>query len=267
MFRRIASTAAIQTPGGANKSIEDNRRSAFISAVLPGNAGRQISAAAPRTTSSTPTTRRIIHRAITINEMKSGNDKTYRVDGSAASFPTLTHARAAANAIVFMNAAGVNDRRVLELCLSADTNTNGYMSWPELEAFQRAIDRPFRYTSNSTALRPDEFISAGGGDCDDWALLTAGLCRFWGWATYVGSIGPETGTGHAVCLVRMNLKPDASYAYYHFPERTSFHGKFVPAGYYVPVDYEHVGGLSNAVEKVWRLRGIYEPESIYGKAM
>jgi hypothetical protein len=80
----------------------------------------------------------------------------------------------------------------------------------------------------------------------------------------------RAGDGNRACGMPRgdNVKPaDSGYSYYHFPEGENFAGKAVPASYYVPVDYEKVDGLSNAVEKRWSLRGIYEPESIYGKVI
>ena len=121
--------------------------------------------------------------------------------------------------------------------------------------------------SNQIVLRPDEFLAEGGEDCEDWSLVTAGLLRFWGWECYVGSIGsPDNAESHAVCLVRMNSKPSA-YSYYEFEDSALLGGMRVRAGYYVPIDYEHVGSLSNAVGRGWRLRYIREPVGIYGVGM
>lgn len=82
-----------------------------------------------------------------------------------------------------------------------------------MEAFQSALDHEFRYLSNATALRPDEFLAQGGGQA------------------------------HAVCMVRSEHHP-AHYGYYTVNQAFTQDGAAVPPGDYVPVDYEHVGGLS-----------------------
>lgn len=58
-----------------------------------------------------------------------------------------------------------------------------------------------------------------------------------------------------------------SYAYFRFEESGQFGGKRIRAGFYVPIDYDHVGSLSNAVGKGWELQYIYKPVEIYGRAM
>ena len=218
------------------------------------------------TASSDTQTRNHSHRGISITEVI-GRTSVFRVSGIDESFQTIEKARTAANVLVFAERTGITDQRLIALYLRADEDRNGYMSWPELASFQRRLDSSYRYSANGTAIRPDEFLAQGGGDCEDWSLVTAGLCRFWGWETYVGSIGPESGTGHAVALIRMNQKPNPRYAYYHFNGNEVIGGRSVLEGYYVPVDYGYVGKLSSAVNRGWRLRGIYSPESIYGKIM
>jgi hypothetical protein len=95
-------------------------------------------------------------------------------------------------------------------------------------------------------LRPDEFMAQGGGDCDDWAELTCGLLRYWGWDPYVGCFAsPSRDTGHAVCLVRATGVP-AGFLFYTVTEG-SVRGGRIPEGRYVPVDYEVVGGITNAM--------------------
>ena len=123
------------------------------------------------------------------------------------------------------------------------------------------------YFKNESALRPDEFMAAGGGDCEDWSLVTAGLLQFWGWETYIGSLrSPDDEGAHAICLVRLRQKP-STYGYYQFEESTKLGGNWIRAGYYVPIDYDHVGSLSNAVGKRWTLKYIRIPTEIYGSAM
>lgn len=162
---------------------------------------------------------------------------------------------------------GITDDNVVDSFVAADADKSSSLSWAEIGAFQRRLRRDYTYMENETALRPDQFIAAGGGDCEDWSLVTAELLRFWRHEAYIGSIrSPDDRRGHAVCLVRVSQKPPR-YMYYRFTESGSFGGSHIKAGYYIPIDYEQVGALTNAVEPGWELRHIYMPESIYGLAM
>jgi len=134
---------------------------------------------------------------------------TFRIDGAAPVFDSIADARTAANALVFFRETGIASSSVIALYLRADANANGYLSWDELETFQDRLYRRYEYRQDATALRPDEFPTAGGGDCEAWALLTAGLCRFWGWATYLASIGPGRQTSSWDSLA--NHRRDCAY--------------------------------------------------------
>ena len=48
---------------------------------------------------------------------------------------------------------------------------------------------------------------------------------------------------------------------------TTVDGNLVRSGYYVPIDYEVVGGSSSAVKRNWIPRDFYTPERIYGTVM
>ncbi len=247
-------SAALSSPNP--RSVAGSAGSTSVGSTAVGRSGVQLS-----------TTRYHAHRSVTIKETIVGGESTFSIDGVLHRFATLGEARGAANAIVFKRKTGISDSEVLSLYLSADLNRNGYMSWKELEVFQHRIDRTFRYTANDLALRPDTFLDAGGGDCEDWSLVTAGLCRFWDWEAYIGLIGPEQGMGHAVCLIRMNPRADPLYSFFRFDNWMRFGDKSFREGYYVPVDYGVVGGLTNAVERGWKLRNVYVPEEIYGEYM
>ena len=150
---------------------------------------------------------------------------------------------------------------------SADLDRSGHLSWSELKAFQVNLKRTERYLDNGTVLRPDQFLAQGGGDCDDWAVFTAGLLRYWGWEPYVGCFASPSGKeGHAVCLVRLNEAP-LRFTCYTVPDGTRLQDGTPKPGYYVPVDYEVVGGISNAMGSDWKLEAIYVPESIYDASM
>ena len=64
----------------------------------------------------------------------------------------------------------------MRLFSGADEDKSGSLSWFELEDFQKKIFSKYKYIQNDIALRPDLFVKNGGGDCDDWALLSAAFC-------------------------------------------------------------------------------------------
>lgn len=176
-------------------------------------------------------------------------------------------AAGAARAAAFRGVTGIADSDLEALYEKADTDSNGRLAWTELRSFQSELERTYCYLANEPALRPDEFAARGGGDCEDWALFTCGLLRYWGWDPWVGSFGPaDGGTGHAVCMVRLAEKP-SRFAWWSIAQDGTMGGVPVKAGWYVPVDYEHVGELSDAVEDGWKLRALWRPESIYGERM
>jgi transglutaminase-like putative cysteine protease len=147
---------------------------------------------------------------------------------------------------------------------AADLNADQSLSWAELARFQERLVSDIRYAGNATALSPDELFAAGEGDCEDFALFTCGLLRYWGVECYLGSFsGDGSSTGHAVALIPVDRVPDG-YTYFEVDsERLGLSGA-VPSGTYGPVDYEYVGGLSSAVERGWTLRWVRVPEETYG---
>lgn len=168
----------------------------------------------------------------------------------------------------FRAATGNQDSEVLKYYIQADTNYDDVLSWPEIGAFQKALYRDFTYQYNDTALRPDKFVSSRGGDCEDWALFTCGLLTFWGYTSYVGSVDGNGGGGHALTLFYKKTKPaNHQYHYYYFPVDTRMSGLDLPAGYYLPIDYNHTGTFSSASIQDSPLRWVYEPRSIYDQPM
>jgi hypothetical protein len=169
----------------------------------------------------------------------------------------------AINARLFYQATGIVDDDLESRYAAADLDRDGYLGWSELEAFQARLVREFRYRANPTALRPDQFVAQGGRACEDWALMSCGLLRYWGWDCYVGRYAPAGGQeAHAVCLVRGERRP-ARYGYVTVDHSLAWES-LAPPGEYVPVDYDVVGGLSEATGRHWRLTRLYEPEKLYG---
>lgn len=156
---------------------------------------------------------------------------------------------------------GFHNRKLLNLYASADINGNDELSFYELEQFQRRLINNYNYITNNTALTPEEFLASCGGDCEDWAIVTAGLLRFWDVPAYVGTLSqPTGGIGHAVCLIKTDRPPEG----YTCWEVT---GSYNLDGLYVPVDYDRVGALSTPLLNEWLLTNIYKPEEIYGMWM
>ena len=198
-----------------------------------------------------------------VNSLQSTASNRMTADTQKSAYEILLEAKAA----LFSNTTGLASKKLIHSYASADTDRNGQLSWSEIGSFQRALYRDYSYKMNKTALRPDEFIESGGGDCEDWSLVTAGLLRFWGYKSYIGSIrSPDDSQAHALCLIKSIEKPKNSF-YFHFSEGGAFNGTQIDAGYYIPIDYDNVGSLSNAVESNWKLKKMYIPENIYGAAM
>jgi transglutaminase-like putative cysteine protease len=153
----------------------------------------------------------------------------------------------------------------------ADRDGNHTLSLTEITDFQKEVCSRFAYRENTSALPPNRFLSSGGGDCEDWALLTCGLLRYWGYECSLAvfsSRDPEEPGAHALAFLYSH-SPPASGEYYFLDEETVLrlsHYSKNPAtsGYYLPIDYTHVGSLSSAVAPHWVLSSLYCPEEVYG---
>ena len=186
---------------------------------------------------------------------------TYTLIVSGRTFDSMHDARVAINTSLLSVRTGISDPRAINLFVSADQDQDGEVSWGEIQRFQTALDRNYSYQPNTTALRPNEFLAAGGGDCEDWALVTAGMLQFWGIPVFIGSLSSSTGH-HAVALV-----PTASLTTSKPPGATTITippGSSLRAGSYVPIDYASVGSLTNAVAIKFTVERIWVPEEIYG---
>jgi hypothetical protein len=168
----------------------------------------------------------------------------------------------------FVAATGIRDSDLISRYFEADLDGSGKLSWDELSTFQKKTYNEFRYESNDSALRPDEFLHVGGGDCDDFALYSAGLLRFWGWELYLGCLSPGRGTeGHAICLSYEEGTFSSSFTYFDVAAGSTEDGSPLKRGRYVPIDYDCVGELSNATGKGWKLTEIYVPEKASERKM
>ena len=169
-----------------------------------------------------------------------------------------------------INAFASWDRRanasMLELFANADTDRSGTLGWPELAAFQQRLMRSHRYRTNRYALHPVDFMNAGGGDCEDFSLMTVLLARFWGWDAYVACFFDRR-SGHAIAMVRSPGGVPRHYQSFTLQGIETLHGDHVASGRYVPVDYEHVGSYSTALRAGMVMQYIMSPERMYGEVM
>ncbi len=207
------------------------------------------------------------YRGIAITAIRGDNGYIYRASQYGVSDLSLRSAHLKLNSILFRQTTGIQNSAVENMYADADADRDGYLIWLEIKAFQRMLRNRFKYLTNSLAIRPDEFMARGGGDCEDWALMTSGLLRYWGWTSYVACFYPPGGgEGHAICVVRWQEKP-GGFGYYYMDGAVTQDGAPIERGYYVPIDYEVVGGSSKAMEEDWQLEHFYTPEKIYGNKM
>jgi hypothetical protein len=171
------------------------------------------------------------------------------------------------NAALFVKETGIGYEELLYRYMEADSDGNGHLSWREICFFQNRTSREFSYRSNSLALPPDEFLRRGGGDCEDFAIYTCGMLRFWGWNCQVASYYPPSGgNGHAITLVWSGT-PIGGYGYFKIEEGAYVGGKKVRPGYWIPIDYDAVGGITNAMGSDWELWDLEDPEALYWREM
>ncbi|WP_455382466.1 transglutaminase-like domain-containing protein [Salinispira pacifica] len=209
---------------------------------------------------------RFIYRDYAVIAERGGGTTVYSVPALHVATPSLRGAYLAINAALFEKRTGIHDPRIEAIFASADTDGNGHLSWAEIVDFQRAIYRVFKYKANATALRPDEFLDHRGGDCEDWALFTAGLLHYWGWNASIATFVPPDGSsGHAVAFVRVD-QPIPGIGSYTVSPAAAARSKVLP-GTYIPIDYSDVGGFTTALEPGSRLTHLYNPESLYDRVM
>jgi hypothetical protein len=169
----------------------------------------------------------------------------------------------------FADQTGITDPILNYIYRLADLNGDNRLSWNELQTFQNWVYQNFRYQANTTALAPDDFGVAGGGDCEDFSLYTCGLLSFWGYESYVGVFAPQANpnsfSNHAVALLVVDKpaqfqSPIKLTADHRFP--ATAHAKTV-----IPIDYQVLDGFTNATPNPWVLIAVYEPHKIYGATM
>jgi len=153
---------------------------------------------------------------------------------------------------------GYHSQKVIDIFKSADANGDHKISLSELQSFQNRLVRRFDYKQNETALHPDDFIAQGGGDCEDFSIMTCCMLNYHGVVAYVAGFGRVTTNKHAVCMVQIKKPVPPGFLYY-----TLNHWN-VPDGLYTPIDYEKVGGLK-AIDRRWKIARMNKPVDMYDK--
>ncbi len=212
------------------------------------------------------------YRGNLIHEWSSEGRLFYIVPAiSSAAFKELQAAYRCIDRHLFTAATGIDDSALTLIYEEADRDGNYELSLEEIRKFQKWALARFEYRENTSALSPDRFLIEGGGDCEDWALLTCGLLRYWGYdcrlAVFSSQYSADTGA-HALTFLYSPGVP-ASGDYFTLDAETAFRlsgYSETPAasGCYIPIDYDHVGSLSTAVGPHWTLTRLYCPEEIYG---
>lgn len=107
-----------------------------------------------------------------LRTVRSGGKERFEVPDPGVVTAVKAEAISAIRLPRFVEAMGFFNPDLACRYLDADLNGSGRLSFDELRAFQERTYRDFRYETNELALRPDEFLAAGGGDCEDFALYT-----------------------------------------------------------------------------------------------
>ncbi len=207
------------------------------------------------------------YRGYAVEEDRVTSGSLYTVASLGIAAPTLRSAYLAVNARLFERRTRIRDPRLEAIYAAADSDRNGHLSWQEIVSFQKTIYAIFSYKPNTTALRPDEFLDQRGGDCEDWALFTAGLLQYWGWNVEIATFLPTEGTtGHAVAFVRVQSPIPGIGTYTIYPSQAA-PSLGIEAGTYIPIDYNDVGEFTNAMHADYYLYRLSAPEALYGQVM
>ena len=186
-----------------------------------------------------------------------------RSDSGDEQFPARREVYSSLLDLTAYSGSGPVSEQVLETVYDAYGSAGG-VSWDDVQRFQHDLVRTTDYRHEARALHPSEFYATGGGNCVDYALATAAFLQHHGVRSYVGGFFPPgEQLGHAVVLVPVTEVP-AGFASVTISGWKTEDGRSVPDGTYVPIDYEHVGGFSNATAPNAELTRIWRPEHLVG---
>ncbi|MFN0050167.1 MAG: transglutaminase domain-containing protein [Cytophagales bacterium] len=151
--------------------------------------------------------------------------------------------------------------KIIKWYQNADLNKNNKLEVFELQQFQNDLCKRYKYKNNVVALNPDQFINQGRGDCEDFAIITCNLLRFYGETAYVASFGKYSKFGgHCLCFWKVKGKvPSYATNWYKMYNR-----KTRSNDTYIPIDYQKVGGLT-AIDGRFKPYRLSDPEEMYGK--
>ncbi len=218
--------------------------------------------------------KRFSYRGVPIELWENKYGKKYFAPSLGLDGISLHSLKRKINDALFQRRTGIVSTTLCNIYARADLNGDLHLSLREIKTFQKMLNKRYRYISNRRALRPDEFIKQGGGDCEDWALMTAGLLSYWGYSAYIGALmNKQYSKGHAVCLLYSSQKPPKGVQYLKITKNDPLrmYNSEIKPGYYIPIDYTVVGGYSNAIlsrkKGKWYYGAIYVPERIYGIVM
>lgn len=218
-------------------------------------------------TPAPPKEERLWYRGEEIVRTRSATGVRYTHSASGTVSRSLQEARTAINSRRLWRETGIRSADLIAEFVRADADSDGNLSWQEIETFQERLHASYRYEVNRTALRPEAFYANGGGDCEDWSLVTCALLQFWGIDCAVGTLANRQRTlFHAVALIRVP-SPPSGYTYFDVGASQVPPDGTVAPGFYVPIDYERVGGVTNAAGPDWPLVEIHDPVELYGTVM
>jgi hypothetical protein len=207
---------------------------------------------------------RLTYRGTVILKRQFGERGWFRIDGARATYDSLYQAQMAVNRQALAGVAMLFDEELLDRFVQADLNRDAKLVWREIRVFQQELYEEFDYKANDVALRPTEFLRSGGGDCEDWALVTSALLRFWGIDSLIAVVKDRAGPdAHAITLMRARTPEVRSQAIYLY-ERWIRHIPDAEPGLYVPIDYNRVGEVSRAVAPHYWYVQVERPEFVYG---
>ena len=161
------------------------------------------------------------------------------------------------NASYKQNIGKGHSKTVLSLFQNADRNRDKKISREELQWYQDMLVRTFAYKNNELALTPDQFINQGGGDCEDFAIMTCCMLNYHGVIAYIANFGRVTVNKHSLRMVKITKPVPPGFLYYELDY-------VVPKGIYIPVDYDTIGGLE-AIDRRWKIASMSIPKEMYGK--
>lgn len=207
---------------------------------------------------------RLRYRDTIILRRQFGDRACFRVDGSRVTYDSLYEAQMAVNRQALAAAATYFDEELLIRFEAADVSRDAKLEWREIRVFQQDLYSEFSHQVNDVALRPDEFLRLGGGDCEDWALVTCALLRFWGIENLIAIVkDSDAPFSHAITLMRARTAEVRSQAVYLYEEWLD-HIPDAEPGLYVPIDYNRVGEASTAVSWDYWYVAVERPEFVYG---